>query len=40
MLNKINSNEIFNKFDEFHNDINIIKTKITNKTNLKKFPLT
>ena len=30
MSNEINSYEIINKFDEFQNDINIIKMKIIN----------
>ena len=28
--NEINSNEIYDKFDRFHNDINIIKISIVN----------
>ena len=31
MSNKINSSEILDKFDEFHNGINVIKTRIINK---------
>ena len=31
MLNKMNFSEILNKFDEFYNDINVIKIKIVNK---------
>ena len=37
--NEMNFNKIFNKFNEFYNDINTIKTKIINEINfiLKKF---
>ena len=31
MTNKINFNEIFNKFDKFYNNLHIIKIKIINK---------
>ena len=30
MLNEMNYNEIINKFNEFHNGINIIKIEILN----------
>ena len=37
MSNKINSNEIIDKFDEFHNGINVIKTKVINEMKLNEF---
>ena len=33
MLNKMNLSKIFNKFDRFYKNINIIKVKIINKIN-------
>ena len=37
MSNEMNSNEILNKFDRFHNDTNIIKTRIINEMKCNKF---
>ena len=36
----MNSNKIFDKFDEFYNNTNIINTKIKNEKNIKKISLT
>ena len=33
MSNEMNSSEILNKFDGFHNSINVIKTKLVNEIN-------
>ena len=33
MLNKINFSKIFDKFDKFYNNINMIKIRIINKIN-------
>ena len=38
MSNEINSNKIYDKFDGFYNDINVIKIKIAHE--MKQFFLT